>query len=444
MQPLEEADGAALAILVRAGVEGRPPEPPRHVHAVFGVRVGIHCLPHCVVGSPGEWGDLKPFPQQAELRHRGAGVERQAGRCARPIQRLVVDPRGRQGVIERPRAQRLSRDGLTEALASLVHKQRRVARQAEIPLDVADAGLAPHAELHAVRGVPARLRRDLNDSVARPGSVQRRTCRSLHHLDALDVVRVEIREVAVDHDAVDDVEGVLAAALSVDHRRAAQQHRRLRPRPTTRRNDLRASHLPLELGQRVLRRHRHLRRVHVIQGEWRFGQLRPFLHAGNDDGLQQVDVVDQGEIDRLLAHGERELLAPGLEPNAARPQEQRLAPDTRARHGQHIAAVIRRIGGEAQLLDEDVRAHNGLTPIRDDAAFDHRVLGASGVRAGETQQRQHGHTEPEVTTCLGHGNTPSVVGERPGAPDGRQRAGGPGGGQGVAGTAAAEDGGQRA
>src|SRR6266705_3127046 len=176
----------------------------------------IDGLRHSVVVRAGPGCDLEP------LAPRIARVPRRRRRQGRPwidrkplgrsgkVTRLIVDAGLLRGVVERRRAQRLPGHELTEPRARLVHYERLKVREAKVTLDVAHTLLAPHGERHAVRRPASALRGDVHDAVARPRTVQRRPRGTLHDLDALDVLGVDVGKRTIDDDAVHDVEGILS------------------------------------------------------------------------------------------------------------------------------------------------------------------------------------------------------------------------------------------
>src|SRR5207245_5811392 len=159
---------------------------------------GVHGVGDRVIGGARPRLDLEALPQRAarDRRDRGSdgrtGVQRQAGWLARIILRLIVARGCRSRVVERRSAERLTGDELAEPFAALIHEERLEARQAEIPLDVAPAGFTAEAELDAVSGVTSRLRRDLDNAVARARPVPGRRRRPFHDLDAPGAVGFQV------------------------------------------------------------------------------------------------------------------------------------------------------------------------------------------------------------------------------------------------------------
>src|SRR5690606_27369916 len=124
----------------------------------------------------------------------------------------VVDGPQDLVIVEDPGAPRAG----AEQAPRLIEHERVIARDPEVRRDIAEADLGTSREADAVRGTTAGLRRDLDHAVPGLRAVQRRRGRALHDLDALDVVRVDVRHAAHDQHAVHDIERFLAAARRVD------------------------------------------------------------------------------------------------------------------------------------------------------------------------------------------------------------------------------------
>ena len=237
------------------------------------------------------------------------------------------------------------------------------AGEPEIALDVTLTRFTAHVELHAFQRAPSRLRRDVDHPVAGARTIQRRARRALDHLDIFDVVGIDVGQIAVDDDAVNDVQRILAASRGVDRRRPTQQDCGLRARPPARRDDVRTRHLPLELRQGIGRRNGELRCVHARHGKWHLHLLGRLLHAGHDDRLEQVDVVRKRKVHRLLARRQRDRLTVRLEADPPRAHDDLLAADAGARHDERVLPRGVRRGAQPQLFDDDVRTGDGLAAI---------------------------------------------------------------------------------
>jgi hypothetical protein len=135
--------------------------------------------------------------------------------------------------------------------AGWIEAHRGALRRRIRALNVAEPELVARVEAHTGRRVLARLGRDLNDARASARAVEARAGGALHHLDRLDVERVDVRRGAVEDDPVDDDERTLRAAGRVERLGATQHDCRRRAGTPIRHHDLRARHLALQLRQGI-------------------------------------------------------------------------------------------------------------------------------------------------------------------------------------------------
>jgi len=158
----------------------------------------------------------------------------------------------------------------------------------------------------------------------------------------------------------------------------------------------------LQLRQRVRRGHRELRGVDTVHRERHLHRFGRFLRPGDDDRLEEVNIVPQGEVYDLFSRGQRDRLAVRFETDRADAHDDRLAAHPRARNRERV--LSRRVGhdAETQLVDDDVRAGDRLPAIGSDRATDHGILRLSGLRAGHEQRQRRYSGEEQATTIVGH------------------------------------------
>ncbi len=158
----------------------------------------------------------------------------------------------------------------------------------------------------------------------------------------------------------------------------------------------------MQLRERIRRRDGQLRRVDAVHRERHFVGFGAFLRPGDDDGLEEVDVVPERQVNRLLPGRQRDRLAVRLEPNRTDAHDDLLGAHARARDIQRVLSGRAGDHTDAQLFDDDVRAGNRLTTIGSDGATDHGILRPGRTRAGNQQRQRGDHGEEQATTIVGH------------------------------------------
>ncbi len=339
----------------------------------------IDRLRHGVVVRAGPGCDLEPLASWIariagrRTREGRAGIDGEPLRSSGEVTRLIVDACLLGRVVERRSAQRLLGHELAEPCAGLVHQERLKVREAEVTLDIADPFFAPHCERYAVGRAPAALRRDVDDAVPGARPVQRGARGPLDHLDRLDVLRVDVRERAVDDDAVHDVEGILPAPGGIDRGRPAQQYCRLRARPTAVGYDV-GGNLALQLAQRVLGRHRHPRSVDPRDAERHLDLLGRFLHPGYHDLLKQVRVGREREILSVLSRAQDQLSHRRLVADHADLQCHCLPGDAHRRNQNRVRPGAVRVHTDVQLRNLYRGRGEGVAAVVYHATAHHRLL----------------------------------------------------------------------
>jgi len=309
----------------------------------------VHHLPHRVVRLAGPGGDLVALPQHAAT-DGGAGIDRETGRVAGPVSRLIIDPGLLVEVVERPGARRLPGNRSAELLAVVFHQERVALCEPEVALDVAHARFAPDAEVDALGRGRRGLRGDVDDPAPGPRAIERRACRPLHDFHARNVVRVDFGQGAVDDDPVDNVEGVLAAPLGIQGRGPAQQHRGLATGAPAAGDDVRGN-LALQLAQWIGSRDEQGGCLDPCDAERDLHLLRRLRDPRHDDRFELIHVGRKGKVQRLLPRAERDPPHGRLMADQARAQRDELPRDARRRNGDRVPPVAAAVRGQAELHD---------------------------------------------------------------------------------------------
>src|SRR5690606_18258028 len=122
---------------------------------------------------------------------------------------------------------------------------------------------------------------DVDDAATSACAVQGCCCCALDDFDALDVVRVEVWQCAVQDHAVDHVDGALATVGGVDGARTTKHHGRCRTWASAGRDDVGPGDLALQLGHRVRAGHRHEAGVNPRNREGHLYRLSSLGHTRN-------------------------------------------------------------------------------------------------------------------------------------------------------------------
>ncbi len=245
------------------------------------------------------------------------------------------------------------------------------ARDAEVTLDVVEADLRTSRKAQPF--LIAAPGRDGDDAARRARAEERCCRRALDDFHAFDIRRVDVGDAGAKHDAVDDVQRLLASSGGVDRRRPAEDHLRRHARTATHPSDVRPRHFALQLAQRVHPLHRHLRRIHTRDGEGHLGPFRGATgHAGDHQFLQAQRL--NGKLEVLRDRSSRSQgYGTCLRAKAhARGSELHLLPsgDSRPWDRQCVAAVRARVntdvhGGNAHDRGGDTFAPWTRHPARD-------------------------------------------------------------------------------